>query len=105
MATSRLGERSKYGSKDQLEYDDRRVKRDGCEPGGHSEHERGSVVGRRASPDGYVVAGSQLPIGRPDLLDGQSAVTREAGSGACQTAIARPLGHDAGPQFPIRPPE
>ena len=52
-----------------------------------------------------VVAGRQLPVGRPDLPARQPAAARAAAAGARQAAAARPLGHDAGPEPPLRPPQ
>ena len=52
-----------------------------------------------------LVARRQLPLGRPDLPARQPAAARAARGRARQAAPARPLGHHARPQPPLRPPQ
>ena len=63
------------------------------------------AVRRRAPADRRLLARRQLPVGRPDLPAGQPAAARAARAGPRQAAPARPLGHDPGPQPPLRPPQ
>ena len=62
----------------------------------------------RAGPppqDGRLLAGRQLPVGRPDLPLRQPALARAAEARARQAAAAGPLGNHAGPELRLRPPE
>ena len=52
-----------------------------------------------------LLAGLQLPVGRSDLPARQPAAQGAAQARARQAAPARPLGHDARPQLPLRPPQ
>ena len=52
-----------------------------------------------------LLAGGQLPDGRPDLPAGQPAAARAADGRAHQAPPARPLGHVARPEPPLRPPQ
>ena len=52
-----------------------------------------------------VVAGGELPVGRPDLPARQPAAARAAAGRARQAAAARSLGHDPRPQLHLRAPE
>src|SRR5438876_1767047 len=54
---------------------------------------------------GCLVARGKLPLSRTDLSLRQSAAEKAAQAGAHQTAPARPLGHDAGIELHLRPPE
>ena len=47
----------------------------------------------------------ELPVRRPDLPARQPAAARAARARARQAAPARPLGHDAGAELHLRPPE
>ncbi len=58
-----------------------------------------------AAKDGRLLAGRQLPVGRPDLSLRQSAAERAAAARAHQAAAAGPLGHHAGAELHLRPPE
>ena len=58
-----------------------------------------------SSPGRRLVAGGQLPDGRPDLPAGQPAAPPTAGAGPHQAPPARPLGHLARPELPLRPPQ
>src|SRR6266478_8688702 len=51
---------------------------------------------RFVEKDGRLLARGQLPLGRPDLSIGQSALAPATQAGADQTATAGPLGHHAG---------
>ena len=62
-----------------------------------------SDTGRVA--DRRLLARRQLPVGRPDLSVRQSAPQGAARERAHQAAPARPLGHDAGPELHLRPPQ
>ncbi len=68
-------------------------------------HRRRRAGARRAGADRCVVAGCQLPLGRPDLPPRQPAPARAPHPGPREAAAARPLGHDAGPDLPVRAPE
>ena len=57
---------------------------------------------RRPPADRRLLARGQLPVGRPDLPAGQPAAARAAGARARQAAAAGPLGHDPGPELPLR---
>ena len=65
----------------------------------------GTPLPDRAGADRRLLAGRQLPLGRPDLPARQPAPARAAPRRAHQAAAARPLGHDAGPQPHLRPHE
>ena len=66
----------------------------------------GPSAGRhRAPPPRRVVARRQLPHRRPDLPAGQPAAARAAATRAHQAPAARPLGHLARAQPPLRPPQ
>ena len=66
----------------------------------------GPSTGRhRAPPPRRVVARRELPHGRPDLPAREPAAARAAATRAHQAAPARPLGHVAGAQLPLRAPE
>ncbi len=66
----------------------------------------GPSTGRhRAPPPRHVVARRQLPHGRPDLPARQPAAARAAAARAREAPAARPLGHVARAQLPVRPPE
>ena len=67
-------------------------------------HQAGPDRGRAADA-ARLLARRQLPVRRPDLPDGQPAAERAAAAGGHQAAAARPLGHDPGPQPPLRPPQ
>ena len=59
----------------------------------------------RSRPHRRLLAGGQLPLGRPDLPARQPAA---AGSGCARSTsspAARPLGHHPGAQLHLRPPE
>ena len=58
-----------------------------------------------AGTDRQVVASRQLPVGRADLPARQRAAARAAHAGPRQATPARPLGHDARPELPVRAPE
>ena len=60
---------------------------------------------RSCSPPARLLARRQLPVGRPDLPARQSAAARAAQARAHQAAAARPLGHVAGPEHALRPPQ
>ena len=60
---------------------------------------RGAPAPRR------VLARRQLPLRRADLPARQPAAARAARARARQAAAAGPLGHDAGPELPLRAPE
>src|SRR6266478_9241007 len=51
---------------------------------------------RFVEKDGRLLAGGQLPLGRPDLSVGQSALAAATETRAYQAAAAGPLGDDAG---------
>ena len=63
------------------------------------------LLGRRRAAHRRLVAGGQLPVGRPDLPDGQPAAARAAAARARQAAAARALGHDARAELRLRPPQ
>ena len=69
------------------------------------DHNLGPAERRRTESAGPLVAGGQLPLGGTDLPDGQPAARRAARAEARQAPAARPLGHHAGPQFRLRPPQ
>ena len=69
-----------------------------------STYEQTSLT-RPARQDERLLAGGQLPVGRPDLSLRQSAAQEAAEAGARQAAAARPLGHHAGTELHLRPPE
>ena len=52
-----------------------------------------------------LLAGRELPLGRPDLPARQPAAARAAARRARQAAAARPLGHDPGPELRLRAPQ
>src|SRR4051794_12791850 len=52
-----------------------------------------------------LLAGLQLPLGRADLPARQPAAEGAAAAGAHQAPTARPLGHVAGLEHALRPPE
>ena len=60
---------------------------------------------RSAGPDGRLLAGLELPLRRPDLSLRQPAAREAAPARARQAAPARALGHDAGPELRLRPPQ
>ena len=62
-------------------------------------------LGTRSSAARRVLARGELPLGRADLPARQPAAARAAPRGARQAAPARPLGHDAGPEPHLRPPQ
>ena len=62
-------------------------------------------LSRTAAKNGRLLAGRQLSVGRPDLSVRQSAAERAAEAGTHQAAAAGPLGHHAGAEFHLRPPE
>ena len=64
-----------------------------------------SSVARSASEDARLLARGELPVGRADLSAGQSAARIAAHARAHQAASAGPLGHDAGIELSLRPPE
>ena len=55
--------------------------------------------------DRRVLAGGELPVGRPDLPAGQPAAARAAAGRARQAAAARALGHHPGAEPVVRAPE
>ena len=57
----------------------------------------------RAGENRRLLACGQLPVGGPDIPDGQSAAARAAAAGAHQAAPAGPLGHHPGAQPDLRP--
>ena len=60
---------------------------------------------RGAAQDGRLLAGLELPVGRPDLSARQSAPETAAQARAHQAAALGPLGHVAGPEHALRPPQ
>src|SRR4051794_10962716 len=52
-----------------------------------------------------LLARRDLPPGRPDLPARQPAAAPAVAPRARQTPPARPLGHHAGPELRVRPPE
>ena len=63
----------------------------------------GRAEPRGAAADRRLVAGRQLPVGRPDLPARQPAAARAAAPRAHQAAPARALGHHARPELRLRP--
>ena len=66
---------------------------------------QGAPERRRAGADERLLAGGQLPVGRPDLPAGQPAAEGAAAARAHQAAAARALGHHAGAELHLRAPE
>ena len=66
---------------------------------------RGCACARRSCWRRRVLAGGELPDGRPDLPARQRAAPRAAAPGAHQAPAAGPLGHVAGPEPALRPPQ
>ena len=60
---------------------------------------------RRAARARRVLARRELPVRRADLPARQPAAARAAAARARQAAAARPLGHDARAELPLRAPE
>ena len=58
-----------------------------------------------AAEDARLLAGGQLPFGRPDLPPRQPAIERAFTAKARQAPAARTLGHDARPELHLRPPQ
>src|SRR5262245_44034238 len=58
-----------------------------------------------ARENGCLLACRELPFGRADLSSGQSAARGPARAPSHQAAPARPLGHDAGVELPLRAPQ
>src|SRR6266516_3119584 len=63
------------------------------------------AVRQRASIDGCVLAGRQLPVGRPDLSLRQPAAQATAHKGTHQAAAPRSLGDDTRFELHLRSPE
>ena len=63
------------------------------------------AVRQRAGIDRCVLAGCQLPVGRPDLSLRQPAAQADPDKGTHQAAAAGPLGNDPGSEFHLCPPE
>ncbi len=66
---------------------------------------RASGVRGRPRADRPLLAGRQLPVGRADLPPRQPAAPGPARGRARQAAAARPLGHHAGTEPALRPPQ
>src|SRR5690606_15535399 len=62
-------------------------------------------TGSPSQEDGCVLARRELPGGRPDLPDGESAASRAAQTRARETAAAGTLGYDTRPELHLRAPE
>src|SRR5581483_10721288 len=58
-----------------------------------------------AGADAPLLVRRELPDHRPDLPAGEPAAARAAAPRAHQAPPARPLGHVAGPEPDLRPPE
>ena len=89
---------------------DGRDTEDASTPHGHHAFGRfpgrgGTTLAGRAPQDRRLLAGRQLPLGRADLPARQPAPEGAAQARAHQAAAARPLGHVAGPEHALRPPQ
>ena len=72
--------------------------------GSDGETEPGPLPGARRPDPRRLLARRQLPVGRPDLPDGQPAADRAAARRAHQAAAARPLGHLPRPELHLGAP-
>ena len=67
--------------------------------------EPGPLTGSSQRGPRRLLARGQLPVGRPDLPDGQPAADRAAARRAHQAAAARALGHHPRPELRLGAPE
>src|SRR5690606_1637008 len=62
----------------------------------------GAATRRRPGPRGRLVACGELPVRGSDLPTRQPAPAHTVAGRAHQTSVARPLGHVAGAELPVR---
>src|SRR6266567_9424765 len=74
-------------------------------PGTRGDNHGESADGEGTSPRGRLLAGRQLPVGRPDLSLRQPPAQEAPDQGAREAAVTRPLGDHAGTQLHLRPPQ
>src|SRR5659263_684218 len=70
-----------------------------------SNHENKDSDSGTASPDGRVLAGRELSLGRPDLSLRQSVAETAADARGCEAHAAGTLGHDPREELHLRAPE